>query len=402
VYNIYMDRVQTDHRQASGELFPTDEPIPASQMIGRREDVRQVAAALENGTSLVMAGPRRTGKTSVCEAALTRLRARGLYVVAVDLFAIADDAELAEALATAVLSNRPAVRKLLPKARRAGRHALSAAQGALLMKLRSQLGDAVELALTPGLAAHDPQRALADALELPQRVALADGRRCAVFFDEFQEVAGERRPYGDPDALTKRMRAIFQRSSQVSYLFAGSIEHVMRDLFAPQARALSGFGSFYPLHPIAAEDWCEGLRERFAADDCEIAPDALHAIVAFGELHPRVTMLIAQQTHFLSVLLDRRAIDHALVLQGYDAAYHGDGALLDQLVERIRASHRQALKLARRVAVGGTLTEGMHRGDADRALKKLIEAGLIERRGRGEYRILNPLLRRRLLEQRVL
>jgi hypothetical protein len=81
------------------------------------------------------------------------------------------------------------------------------------MKMRGQLGDAVELAVTPGLAARDPQRALSDALELPQRVALADGRRCVVFFDEFQEIASSRRPYGDPDALTKRMRAIFQRST---------------------------------------------------------------------------------------------------------------------------------------------------------------------------------------------
>jgi uncharacterized protein len=399
MYNTPMSRVQAAHRQASGELFPTDEPIPASQMVGRGEDVRQVALALENGTSLVMAGPRRTGKTSVCEAALTRARGRGLYVVSVDLFQIADDAELAEALVSAVLGNRPAVRRLLPKARRFGRQALSVAQGAMVMKLRSQLGDVVDLALTPGLAAQDPQRALAEALELPQRAALADGRRCVVFFDEFQEVAGERRPYGDPDALTKRMRAVFQRATQVSYLFAGSLEHVMRDLFAPQDRAFSGFGSFYSLRAIAAEDWREGLRERFAADGCEIAPDALDAIVSFGEGHPRVTMLVAQQTHFLSVLLDRREIDHALVLQGYDGAYHGDGALLDQLVEKIRSAHRQALKIARRVAVGGTLTGGMHRGDADRALKKLVEAGLIERVGRGEYRILNPLLRRRLVEQ---
>jgi hypothetical protein len=397
-----MTSVQAKRRQASGELFPTDEPIPASQMIGRAEDVQQVATALENGTNLVMAGPRRTGKTSVCDAALTRVRAHGLYVAAVDLFAIADDAELAEALVKAVLSNRPALRKLLPKARHLGRQALSAAQGAAVMKLKSQLGDAVELALTPGLAAENPQRALAQALELPQQAALADGRRCVVFFDEFQEVAGERRPYGDADALTKRMRAVFQRSTQVSYLFAGSLEHVMRDLFAPQDRALSGFGSFYALRPIAAEDWQTGLRERFAADDCEITPDALDSIVQLGELHPRVTMLIAQQTHLLSVLLDRRTIDHALVLQGYDGAYHGDSALLDQLVEKIRASHRQGLKLARRVAAGGTLTEGMHRGDADRALKKLQDAGLIERIGRGDYHILNPLLRRRLLEQRAL
>jgi hypothetical protein len=32
-------------------------------------------------------------------------------------------------------------------------------------------------------------------------------------FDEFQELASARRPYGDPDAVANRMRAIFQRST---------------------------------------------------------------------------------------------------------------------------------------------------------------------------------------------
>src|SRR5437588_5382018 len=183
-------------RQASGDLFPTDEPIPASEMIGRGEDVRELATALENGTSVVIAGPRRTGKTSVCEAALTRLKGRGIYIAAVDLFELADAAELAEALVAAVLRNRPAVRQLIPRVRRLGRQALSAAQIAAVMTMKTQLGDGVELLLTPGLAAQDPQAALTKALELPQRAAMVDGKRCVVFFDEFQELASERRPYG--------------------------------------------------------------------------------------------------------------------------------------------------------------------------------------------------------------
>jgi hypothetical protein len=368
-------------------------------MIGRREDVREIATALENGTSVVMAGPRRTGKTSVCDAALTRVKGRGVYVASVDLFELADAAELAEALATSVLRNRPALRQLLPKVRRFGRQALTAAQAAAVITLKSQLGDGVELALTPGLATQDPQAALAQALELPQRVAMADGKRCIVFLDEFQELASDRRPYGDPDAVTKRMRPIFQRSSQASYLFTGSLEHVMRDLFTPQHRALSGFGSFYHLRPISAEDWHQGLRDRFEADGCQISSDALDRIVAFGELHPRVTMLIAQKTHFLSILLDRREIDLSLAEQGYDAAYSGDSALIDQLIETIRSSHRLSLRIARRVASHRPLTAGMHRGEADRALKKLIDAGIIERLGRADYRVINPLLRRRLIEQ---
>jgi hypothetical protein len=385
-------------RQASGDLFPTDQPIPASQMIGRAADVREVAVTLENGGNLVVAGPRRTGKTSVCDAAVVHARAAGFYVVSVDLFRLADAAEFAEAVVTSALSNRAAVHQVVRKARRFGRQALSAAQGAVAVKLSTELGDAVEFALTPGLASENPQRALATALELPERVAKADDKRCVVFIDEFQEIANERHPYGDPDALTKQMRAIFQRSAQCSYVFAGSIEHIMRDLFAPTDRAFSGFGSFYRLRTITPEEWAQGLRERFRADQCTIDDDALDRLIELGELHPRVTMLIAQKAHFLSILLDTREITRDLVTQAYDSAYHGDVAMLDQMVERIRSVHKHGLRIARRVGTGQTLTGGMHAGDANRALKKLLETGMIERVGHGDYRILNPLLRRHLAE----
>ena len=46
-------------RQRSADLFPTDQPLPASQLIGRSEDVRESAATLLGGASLVIAGPIR-------------------------------------------------------------------------------------------------------------------------------------------------------------------------------------------------------------------------------------------------------------------------------------------------------------------------------------------------------
>src|SRR3954453_457985 len=300
-----MSRVNpAEPRQASGDLFPTDQPIPASQMIGRESDVRELSLALQSATNCVVAGPRRTGKTSVCDAALLQAHGRGFYVASVDLFRAADAAELAEALIREVLKNRPAAKKAISKARGAGRKALSIPQVAVTTKMRTELGDAVEFALTPGLAAQDSEQALLAALELPQRITLADRKRCIVFFDEFQEVAGIRHPYGDPDKVTKQMRAIFQRSTEVTYLFAGSIEHLMRDLFTGATRAFGGFGSFHRLREITPEDWTSGLRDRFAADDCEITDGALESLVGFGELHPRVTMLIAQKTHYLSIVLD--------------------------------------------------------------------------------------------------
>src|ERR1700759_567995 len=70
-------------------------------MIGREDDVKEIAAALIGATNLIVAGPRRTGKTSVCQAAVTRAKAQRHYTASLDLFRIADAAELAETLAVA-------------------------------------------------------------------------------------------------------------------------------------------------------------------------------------------------------------------------------------------------------------------------------------------------------------
>ena len=383
----------TQVRKPSGELFPTDSPIPAGQLIGRREDLRELTTRLEAGTHLILAGARRTGKTSVCEAALARAARRGAYTAKVDLFRVSDAGELAEALASAVIANRSTAHRALRRARSAGRAALSAAQGRALLKMVGELGEGVEIAVTPGLAAQDPERALDLALELPERVARADGKRMILFFDEFQELASARRPYGDPDTVTNRMRAVFQRTEAVSYLFAGSIEHVMRDLFAPSRRAFSGFGSFYTLRPIDPEDWRAGLADRFATDGCEVADVGLDQIVALGGGHPRATMRIAQQTHLVSLELDTRVIDLDLVQLGFERAIDGDRPTMEQIIERIRLLHKQGLLVARTVAAREPLPRRIQPGVRDRVLKLLRDAGILEHESRGQWKVIDPLLR---------
>lgn len=385
-------------RQRSSDLFPTDQPIPASQMIGREADVREITATLAGGSSVVLAGARRTGKTSVCDAVLSRLARRGLYTVAVDLFRIATAAELAEALVASTISNRSALRRALHQTRRAGRFVADALHTSAVVRSKAQLGEELEIAFSPGVAAREPARYLDYALALPGRIAVADGRQIVVFFDEFQEVASAQRPYGDPDRLTKRMRAIFQRSSGVSYLFAGSLAHLMRDLFTPAHRALHQFGGFHDLRPIDREAWREGLEQRFDADGCVAREESLLRIADYGEGHPRTTMLIAQKTHLASIELGTQEIDLALVEQGLLAALASDRLSHEQVVERIRGTHKLGLVVAQRLARGQPVYARLPRGAVRRALEALRDISLIESAGRADWRFSNPLLRRYLAE----
>ena len=385
-------------RQRSSDLFPTDQPIPASQMIGRETDVGEITSTLAGGSSVVLAGARRTGKTSVCDAVLGRLTKRGYATVSVDLFRIATTAELAEALVAGAISNRSALRRVLHQTRRAGRLVADALQTSAVLKSKAQLGEELEIAFTSGLAARDPDRYLDYALALPGRLAHADGKEVVVFMDEFQEIASPQQPYGNADRLTKRMRAIFQRSSGVSYLFAGSLEHLMRDLFTPSHRALHQFGGFHDLRPIDRKAWAAGLQERFAADDCALEAGALSRIVEYGELHPRTTMLIAQKTHLTTVELNTRRVDLQTVEQGLLSAMSADRVSHEQTVERIRGLHKLGLLIAERIARDEPVYPRLPRGSVRRALEALREAAIVESRGRGDWQFSNPLLRRYLAD----
>jgi len=381
-------------RQRSSDLFPTDRPLPIGEMIGREADVREIAATLTGGASTIVAGPRRTGKTSVCDAVLERLARRGFYTVAVDLFRIATAAEMAEALVAATLSNRSGLRRILHQTRKAGRFVADAVQTSAVVKSKTQLGEELEIAFQPGLAARDPDRYLDFALELPARIAAADRKHAVVFFDEFQEIANPQQPYGDADRLTKRMRAIFQRSPGVSFLFAGSLEHLMRDLFTPAQRALHQFGGFHDLRSIDEDAWTAGLTKRFESDGCTVDAVALMRIIEHGESHPRTTMLVAQKSHLTSIEIGTRHIDLAIVEQGVLAALQADRVSHEQTIERIRRLHKLGLVVAERLARGEPVYPRLPRGGVRRALEGLRDAAIIESKGRGDWRFTSPLLRR--------
>ena len=382
-------------RPGSGELFPTDEPIPPAAMIGRDGDVEAIAQGLLGGTNLVVAGPRRTGKTSVCDAAIALCARQRCYTASVDLVRIADAAELAETLTLRLLANRTALRRALGTATARRGRVLEALSTSVAYRARQDLGDELEVALTVGAARADPQRALAGAWELAERIAAADDRRLVLFLDEFQEVASGL--YGDSGLVTRQMRAVFQRSPHVSVLFAGSIEHVIRDLFAPGDRALSQFGGLYELAPIDVEAWRDGIAARLALDRCTITASALERLLDASEGHPRATMLIAQQAHAVAIEELRRRLDDAVVVEGLVRAMRADRLKHEQTLQRIRSINRHAQRVAERVARGEPLYEGLNPRTAAGTLDRLRDAGVIERgTRRGQWSIGDPLLRRYL------
>lgn len=378
-------------RLRSRDLFPSEEPVrPPGKLIGRRSDLEELTSQLADGLHQIVAAPRRTGKSTVCEATVAALRRRRFYTVSVSLFKHTNATALAEALAQETLANRSALRRLVERVRSLPPRALTGRSLTTVLRVKSELGDAVEIALEPSRKRRDPLQELSLALELPQRIAERDDRQLILFIDELQQLTSG--AYGDPEQVTQRLREALHDSPRVTCLFAGSVEHLMRDMFSNERRALYQFGGFHELSPIIGDEWRQGLRERFAQDDCTVDEEALERIVASGEGHPRSTMLIAQQVHHASVEEGVRHIDGTLAERGYRGALAADAGRHSDLVDRIRAMGSTAVEVAVRLAHQRSPYADLEKKTANRALNALADASIVVRPGgRGSWTLADPL-----------
>jgi hypothetical protein len=391
-----------------GKTFPTDEPLSPSEMIGRAHDVHEIKTRLEHGTNLVIAAPRRTGKTTVSGAALALLKQEDVYVVSLDLFRIGSLSELATAMTESVGSNRPAVRRALNEMKQAGKTLYEAFSMSVGAKLASPEFEGFEFNVLPRIQS-DPEAQIDYALALPQKIAALDKKKLVINFDEFQDIdrIGDSHKAGWGAVLKRKLRAELQQSPNVTCLFTGSYEHMMVTLFSKPDEPFYQYGSLYKIDQITHDEWVTGLTQKFVKAGTSISATALERVIALGGGHPRSTMLIAHNSLLMSVFAETEAITDALVDQGYEAALQSERAKHDAWTERIRslggrAVNRFALPVIQAIATGtAPYSLRKHQTDISRPLNALRDAGFIAEVTQHQWHVIDPMFADYLRRMRI-
>jgi AAA+ ATPase superfamily predicted ATPase len=223
---------------------------------------------------VVLSGPRRTGKTSVCGAVCANLRdkhdflvieletseqssAEGLCQLMIDRCSRLDLDQITKGLLRKAV---PTVQKLLDE-------------------------NAIPLDLS-GFGAEIPDATRRAALSLPAAIAERQQQKVVLFIDELQRAVN----YADGVGLIHDLLDIYCGQSNVVLLIDGSdertIETLMRSPFD-----LARLGQRIELSPtIPADQWRAPLRSRFQRAQLDIDEDSLEQIIAFGEDKPYDTM----------------------------------------------------------------------------------------------------------------
>ncbi|HET9676084.1 MAG TPA: ATP-binding protein [Solirubrobacterales bacterium] len=263
--------------QKIGYLFPSGGPVPPGLVIGREDILAELERRVDEGIHTMLTGPRRIGKTTVCNAVCDHLSEEGSLVVKVEV----PESANAEVLLQAVVDCSRQQASLLD----VGGRMLRAAQPLLEVILKEQ-GLPLDLSQLRRPSADTARRVLA----LPLRLAEKCSRPTIFYLDELQRVVD----YADGEHLLGDLIDLYSGQSDAVLLVDGSSERTLEQMMAPPI----GFGKVVDRLPLAEKIpervWRESLPDRFKRANLEVDPEALAALNSFGGGRPYATMTAAR------------------------------------------------------------------------------------------------------------
>jgi uncharacterized protein len=259
-----------------GSPFVYEEPVEPGALIDRAAELATLTDRLADARNSRLEGPRRFGKTSLLRAALAAAERDGALAVEVNFLGCVTAADAAHRIERAYAARMDGrLRRWYDGLVRTLQPTLRATPGGVGVAARPQPS-------TP---------ALLDRLALPHRVLERTGRRCAIAFDEFQEVLRI-----DP-ALPGTFRAELETQGQAAgYIFSGSHPGLMRDLFADRRHAFFAQAAPVELGPLPPDALADHIAARFA-DGRRDPGEALGPLLDTAEGHPQRAMLLAHHLY---------------------------------------------------------------------------------------------------------
>ena len=231
---------------------------------------QHISSMLDSPNHVVLISPRRFGKSSLVKKVV---RQSGRPFISLNMQQVTCVEDLAAMILKGVFKLHPweKLKHLLANFR------------VIPTISTTPLGDSVEIGFQP---TSNLSALLEDALSLVERVSVPN-HRMIVIFDEFQEIMEIEK------GIDRKLRAIMQEQQGVNYIFLGSEESMMTDIFERKKSPFYHFGMLMRLKKIPYEDFYAYLTDRLIPVISSDANSIAEEILAFTQCHPYYTQQLA-------------------------------------------------------------------------------------------------------------
>ena len=254
-----------------------------SNFTDRRQDTEKLVNNFKGLVNTVIISPRRWGKTSLVHHALQSMSKETDYLLCqIDIFNCRTETQFYQAYVNALL--KASYTKMDEFIAAAKKYV-----GAFGPKLT--LSDSsMQYELAFGIDFKDKQYSYDEILDLPQQIALERDKKFIVCIDEFQNVSN----YEDSVGFQRKLRAHWQRHSQVGYCMFGSKRHMLLDIFSNYEMPFYKFGDILFLDKIGEQEWVSFITDRFSQTGKRISTTQASRIAQYVACHPYYVQQLAQ------------------------------------------------------------------------------------------------------------
>ncbi len=162
-------------------------------------------------------------------------------------------------------------------------------------------------------------------------------QKLVIAFDEFQEVTN----YTE-EGFEKRLRSCIQQHSDICYIFVGSQQHTITEMFNSNSRAFYKLAESFPLKRIEAQDYIPWIQNLFRRQKVELPEELIETIVDRFENHP---MYIQNLLFHLWEESSERAASPELISKIEDAIVDKRSLEYSVLWETLSINQKKTLKL---------------------------------------------------------
>jgi len=220
----------------------------------RDKELEQLQSNLLQGIHTMILSPRRWGKSSLVEKAVSLIKEKHQThrTVVIDLFTVGSEKEFLELFAREVLK---AVSDKWEERIQFAKELFKS----LIPKISFGPDPYSEFSLSFDL--EELKKHSDEILNLPEVLATKKGVKLIICLDEFQNLAS----FAEYELLEKKMRAIWQRQKSVTYCLYGSKRHMMADIFDNPSKPFYRFGDIMILPKIEQSKWVKFICDSFVA-----------------------------------------------------------------------------------------------------------------------------------------
>jgi len=359
--------------------FPTGIPVMDENLAGREKEKDLVKQLLKNGQSVILYGPRRIGKTSIALTVLNELKTEGYFTGHADIFECATLQVLSQRITETTLNN-----KKLSKIISSLKENLSEAFKNLQIK---QTINDFEWMLKFTEKNKNEHELFSTVLDFPDKFAKKHKAHMIMFIDEIGDI-----DKFDSGNLIKLMRSKFQLHNNVTYLFAGSQQSVIENIFVDKTGPFYRFGQLMPIDTIQKDAFKEYLILKFNEVKVNFTHKALDYLLDITDGHPYYTQLLCRELYFYA-MSHNTVINNETVEFTLQEAIFAEDIYFSKIWEEIAANSAQINILHNIIENKNSLynNNSEKKLNVSRTLNQLQNKGLIRKEAKGRFKFVDPL-----------